>query len=489
MVLRWIGFIVSRDDMHRFIKIASILLLSVVTALSSTGFQMPVKGSKGREAKPNIVLIMADDLTMIDIEPYGSKQVHTPNLARLAKDGMCLDNMFNMVPVCSPTRQSLLTGLGPVRNGAYPNHTMIYDGIKTLPVYMKELGYETALIGKRHYAPVSSYPFDFLGGRDGDNGQGSDVDLSKAEEYIRKTDKPYFLMFTSNQPHEPWNRGNHQVYDPDKIQLNPNMVDTKLTRMQMVRYYAEITYLDSLVGVVLDIIDRSGNKDNTIVMFATEQGNSFPFSKWTLYDQGLRSGFIVRWPGKIKPETRNPALLQYADITPTLIDLGGGDPLKINTGSKDGNGNVGFDGMSFKKVLLGATNHMRDYVFGEHTTRGIIQGSDAYAMRSVRSSKFLYINNLNYQEKFKNILTNSPLFKSWMAEDPDRANFYMKRPEEELYDIINDPFNMHNLADDPKYAKVKKELSAKLSEFMKQQNDEGLATEMKALSRQPRHGR
>ncbi|HMI03207.1 MAG TPA: sulfatase [Pedobacter sp.] len=475
--------------MDKVIKLAFTGLFCAAVIMSLTALQVPVKSpERPANRPPNIVLIMADDLTMTDIEPYGSTQVHTPNLARLAKEGVCLDNMFNMVPVCSPTRQSLLTGLGPVRNGAYPNHTMIYDGIKTLPAYLKELGYETALIGKRHYAPVSSYPFDFLGGRDGDNGQGQDVDLSKAEAYIKKsTGKPYFLMFTSNQPHEPWNRGNQKAYDPERIKLNPNMVDTKITRRQMAKYFAEITYLDSLVGACLNIIERSGDKDNTIVMFATEQGNSFPFSKWTLYDQGLRSGFVVRWPGKIRPGTRNLAMLQYADITPTLIDLAGGNPQKINTGSKDGNGNTGFDGMSFKKVLLGETNHMRDHVFAELTTRGIIRGSDAYAIRSARNDKFLYIHNLNHQNEFQNTLTNSVLFKEWLAADPKRATAYQKRPEEELYDILKDPFNLNNLAADLKYAGVKKDLAVKLAGFMKQQNDKGIATEMDALSRQPKN--
>lgn len=470
--------------MRRVVPIIS----TAFAVLAVFAFRAPDKLGRPPAKKPNIIFIMADDLTMTDIEPFGSTQVHTPNLKRLASEGMCLDNMFNMVPVCSPTRQSLLTGLGPVRNGAYPNHTMIYDGIKTLPIYLQALGYRTAIIGKRHYAPESAYPFEFLGGKDGDNGQGQDVDLSKAESYIKKAaGKPYFLMFASNQPHEPWNRGNQNAYQPEKVKLNPNMVDTKVTRKQMTKYFAEITYLDSLVGVCLDMVERSGEKDNTIIMFATEQGNSFPFSKWTLYDQGLRSGFIVRWPNKVKPGSRNPAMLEYADITPTLIELAGGSPEKINTGSKDGNGKTGFDGASFRKVLLGETQHQRDYVFGEHTTRGIIQGSDAYATRSARSNNYLYIQNLNSDGIFKNTVTNSPLFKSWMEEDAARATAYQKRPKEELYDVIKDPFNLHNLIEDPKFNAVKKDLSTRLAAFMKQQNDKGIATEMDALNRQPKH--
>jgi N-sulfoglucosamine sulfohydrolase len=107
---------------------------------------VPLTGLAQNAGKPNVIFIMADDLSMMDIEPYGSRQVHTPNLSKLAKEGLCFDNMFNVVPVCAPTRQSLLTGLGPVRNGAYPNHSEIYQGIRTLPVYMKELGYRVGLI-------------------------------------------------------------------------------------------------------------------------------------------------------------------------------------------------------------------------------------------------------------------------------------------------------------------------------------------------------
>lgn len=144
---------------------------------------------KQTSKQPNILFIMADDLTMTDIEPYGSTQVHTPNMTRLAKEGLCLDNMFNLIPVCAPTRQSLLTGLGPVRNGAHPNHSEIYEGIKTLPTYLQTLGYNTALIGKRHYGPEASFPFDFLGGRQHDDGKGQDIDLSKAADSKYQTIK------------------------------------------------------------------------------------------------------------------------------------------------------------------------------------------------------------------------------------------------------------------------------------------------------------
>src|SRR5690606_4124460 len=215
-------------------------------------------------------------------------------------------------------------------------------------------------------------------------------------------DQPFFLMFTSNQPHTPWNRGDKSRYKAEELELSPNMVDTRLTREQMTQYFAEITYLDSLVGHCMDIVEKSGRKNNTIVIFASEQGNSFPFSKWTLYDQGLRSGFIVRWPGVINPGTRNGAFVQYTDILPTLIDIAGGNPANVQTGSKDALGKDGFDGSSFKEVLTGKRSRMREYVFGVNTTRGINNGSEAYAMRAVRNDKFLYVRNLHPYNDYAN---------------------------------------------------------------------------------------
>lgn len=444
--------------------------------------------SASRE-KPNIVLIMGDDLTWYDIEPYGSKQVKTPNLSALAKEGMCFDNMFTSSPACAPTRQHLLTGVYPVRNGAHPNHSRVYDGTRSVAHHLQDLGYRTALIGKRHFAPEDSYPFEFLGGRNGDNGEGIDIELGKAETFIKQANgKPYFLMVTSNQPHGPLTRGNASAYPPEKIVLPPGFVDTDITRTQLSKYYAEITYLDSLVGEVLKMVEKSGDADNTIVIFTSEQGSGFPFAKWTLYDAGLKTAFIVRWPGRVRAGSRNSAFTQYVDIVPTLIDIAGREPSKYNTGVKDAYGFTGFDGKSFKRVLLEKSHHLRNHVYGVQTTRGIINGSKSYPVRSVRDSHYLFIHNLAPESTFQNVLTRGALFQSWMLKDPIRASFYTKRPEYELYDVRRDPYQLVNLAGDPSIREVQVTMMEKLSAFMKQQGDKGLATEMDANNRKPKNG-
>jgi N-sulfoglucosamine sulfohydrolase len=481
----------SVSDMWQEINSRLFLILLSILYTGANAFENAYHVQGNPSGKPNIVLIIADDLTFRDMEPYGSDQVKTPHLSRLAKNGKCLDNMFTSTAMCAPTRQQILTGMYPIRNGAYPNHSQVYPGTRSAAHHMQALGYNTALIGKKHYGPENSFPFQYLGGRGHDSGDGQDLNLGLAEDFImRSKDKPYFLVVASNQPHTPWNRGNTNQYSPEAMKLPPDLVDTDETRRQISRYYAEISYLDSLVGACLDMIERSGEPENTIVMFTSEQGSSAPFGKWTCYDNGLKTAFIVRWPGRIKAGSRTSAMTQYVDVVPTIIEMAGGDPSTFVTGRKDAAGRSGFDGGSFLKVLTSETDEFRKYVFGAHTTRGIIQGSESYPIRSARSNKYLYIQNLNAGSSFSNTVSNSSLFKSWSEtgrkEDLKRAHAYTKRPAEELYDVEKDPYQLVNLAGEVSLKNVQDDLRMKLKEWMKQQGDRGLETEMLALERQPK---
>lgn len=437
--------------------------------------------------RPNIVLIIADDLGYTDVSPYGNEQVITPNIQRLANEGMCFDNMFTSTAMCSPTRQQILTGLYPVRNGAYPNHSQVYEGTKSIVHYLKDAGYATAIIGKRDFGNKESFPFEFLGGRNMDYGKGKEMHLEKAEKFIKQTEKPYFLMAASNQPHVPWLRGDRSAYPPEEIEVPDYMVDTKATRKALSEYYAEVTYLDSIVGQCLDMVNRTAENDNTIVIFTSEQGAQFPFAKWTCYDEGLKTDFIVKWPGHVPDSSRNSALTQYVDVVPTLLEIAGINPQSINTGVTDVNGEEGLDGKSFRQVLSGEKKDFRDYVYGVQTTHGIINGSDSYPVRSVRDKEYLFIRNLNYKENFSNVETRNKVFKSWLEKDKERAQLYTTRPAIELYNIKEDPYQLHNLAGDKKYRQVVERMDEALDNFMKQQGDEGLATEARAETRQKSH--
>lgn len=461
------------------VRIAFVVLLNSVIVFAHA-----------QEQRPNILIFMGDDMNWTDSEPYGNKDVITPNISKLANEGISLDNMFTSTAMCSPSRQQFYTGIYPVRNGAYPNHSRVYDSIKSVAHHFKALGYKVGLIGKKHYGPKESFPFEYFKGRHHDNGKGQDIDLSKINSFITENDKPYFLVISQNQPHTPWNRGGREAYDPEELNVPEYMVDTELTREKLVEYYSEITYADSLLGQCLEYVDQSGEADNTLVIFTSEQGSGFPFAKWTLYDLGIKTAFIARWPGKISPGTRNEALTQYVDVVPTLLTAAGADPDKVDTGV--GTGAAGFDGINFLDVLLGTSEEHRDYVYGVQTTRGIGRGSACYPIRSVRSGKYKYIWNLHSEDPFYNLVTANPtsIFYHWLEVTKDEpvkhewVKKYKFRPEEELYDLENDPFEMNNIAENPQFQEVKEKMHEQLILWMKSQGDQGEQTEMKALERQ-----
>lgn len=368
------------------------ILLFIFSLLSAPSYSLPgVIDDPGiNEKPPNILLFMADDMTYHDLD---NDQIHTPNLDQLQTEGMYFDRMFNSSPMCAPTRMSLYTGIHPVRNGAHPNHSKVYPQIQSLPHYLQEFGYRTALIGKQHEAPKANFPFEVLGGRHHDGGKGMDLDLNTVRSFMEHNkSEPWSLVVTSNQPHGPWNRGNAYAYDPDNIDLPPYLVDTPETRQAMAKYYAEITYMDDQVGTVLQHLKETGQEDDTIIIFLTEQGSHLPHSKWTTYDTGVRAASIIRWPGVIAPGQSSKALVQYVDIVPTLIDILGHSPEKYD-----------FDGSSFLPVLKGDRAEHNDYAFSIQTSKGIYNGPVAYGIRTVRSDNYRLIWNVNHENEFQNL--------------------------------------------------------------------------------------
>ncbi|GAB5404127.1 MAG: sulfatase [Aureliella sp.] len=444
--------------------------------------------------QPNILLFMADDMTYSDIGCYGNHDVHTPNLDRLATESLRMTRCFNSAPMCSPLRQSLYTGLYPVRNGAYPNHSRVYDGTKSLPHYLNSAGYRAALIGKRHEAPESAFPFEFLGGRHHDNGKGLDLDLQRVDAFLgeaAKSDQPFCLVVTSNQPHRPWNRGDVSAYDPDKLTVPPNLIDTPETRVALCNYYAEITYMDAQLGSCLDSLDRHSLRDNTLVIFLSEQGSNFPFCKWTCYPAGIQSACIVRWPGTVQPHSTSDALISYVDIVPTILDAARIDIAQISSKEKSTDAKK-FDGQSFMPVLRSTTAKGSPFVFALQTSRGIFAGPEAYAIRAVTDGEYLLIWNIHHNQQFANTVTKrDTVYQSWdaagkagNAHSATRHKAYRKRPEWELYRVSEDPWNLRNLAEQASMSPKMSSLRAELASWMQEQGDLGDETERAALSRQ-----
>ncbi len=416
-------------------------------------------------APPNIVVFISDDHTMRDSSVYGSKEIATPHMDMIAAAGMTFDRAFAPSPSCAPSRGALLTGLMPARNGAEPNHSEPRADIKKLPAYLQELGYEVVAFGKvGHYKQTEHFGFDHFE----HTGYHEDIAILAALEWLRNrtSTKPLALFVGSNWPHVPWPL-TVEGHDPAALTIPGNHVDTPATRLFRGKYYAAIGRMDAELGAVWQLAQEKFGKNLFFQCFA-DQGAQWPFGKWCLYDDGIRTPLITVWPGHIAPGTRTSAMVSLIDVLPTLVEVAGGQAPE------------GLDGRSFKKVLLGETDHFRDLIFSTHSGDG---NMNVFPSRCVRDERWKYILNLHPEFKFTTHITETSgddgnYWKSWVQKagvDPVAAakvHRYQERPREELYDLQNDSLEEHNVAADPANDAVLKKMREALEAWMKQQGDQ-----------------
>jgi uncharacterized sulfatase len=468
-----------KNNHNRLIMIKKLPIIIVVLLLTMAGY---ANKSSSNEKKPNFLFILADDCSKTDLGCYGSKDSNTPVIDQLSKEGMTFERCYQAAPMCSPTRHNLYTGLYPVKTGAYPNHAYAMPTTKSVPHYLVPLGYRVGLSGKGHISTAKEFPFEKVG-----KSQDIDNNFTEIEAFLLENSKnktPFALFVCSKEPHSPWNKGDATQFDANKLTLPPYFVDTKETRTTFCNYLAEVNYLDGQVKKVLDLLRKNKLYDNTVVVFASEQGNSFPFAKWTCYEIGVASGLIVRYPKMIKAGTTSHAIVEYNDILPTFIDLAGGTVPEM------------LDGESLLPLFKGEKKELKEYAYSLQTTRGIIKGSEYYGIRSVVNDTYRYIWNLTPEADFLNLINNSEKEKYYLTwkeaakTDENAATLvkrYMTRPKEELYNVIEDPNCLNNLADNPDYLKEKELLRQKLLAWMNDCGDKGKETEMEALKHQVKY--
>ena len=419
---------------------------------------LPVFGQQ----KPNIVFYIADDAGYLDNSVYGSGEVKTPIMARLAKNGMRFNNAFVASPACAPSRAALLTGLMPARNGAEVNHSYPAATVPVLTKFLQQNGYEVIGFGKvAHDKMNETVGFDFY--------SEPRVNLAThVKEYLdtHKVTKPICLLVGDKRPHVPWIK--QATYDPDKLTIPPYFIDTKETRMERARYYTDVTGMDKEMGEILDIAEEKF-KDNFIFLFSSDHGAQWPFGKWNLYDLGIRTPLLMSWKGRIKPGSQTDAMVSWIDIFPTLLDIVAVKPPEH------------LDGKSFADVLFGKSSQFRDKIYTTHSGDG---NMNVYPIRSVRDSRYHYILNLHPEYMHTN---HSDLLKkdgagtywtSWYEEAKKNTDAmaivkkYHQRPGVELYDLQKDPLEQHNLAQDPHYKSTMQKMNTDLRQWMNAQGDQ-----------------
>lgn len=425
-------------------------------------------------SQPNLLLIIADDVTYKDLSLYGGVNVETPRIDALAGQGVVFDRAFLALSMCNPCRTELYTGRYPARNGACWNHSAARRGTKSIVHHLGALGYRVGLAGKKHVGPPKSFPFEDVPGlTPGCVATETKFDGAGMTEFMGRDDKrPFCMVVGLVEAHCPWTMGDYTRFDQAALELPPYMADTEATRRDYAKYLAEIEVLDERVGKTLDALEATGHRDDTLVIFTSEQGAQFPGCKWTNWNTGVHTGFMARWPGRIAAGRRTDAMIQFADVAPTFVDAAGGDP-----------GACDFDGESFLSVLTEGAETHRDYAYAMHNN---IPEGPPYPIRAVTDGDYHYIRNLMPEALYieKHVMGEPKwhdYWLTWMFETTFNertnkiVNRFMKRPPEQLYRIGDDPFEFNNLADDPDHAEAKARLSAELDAWMKQQGDPGAA--------------
>jgi N-sulfoglucosamine sulfohydrolase len=408
--------------------------------------------------RPNILVLVADDLGWRGIGAYGNAAVKTPNLDRLARSGLRVVHAFGTSPQCSPSRISTLAGKYAHATRTEDLHTPLPEGERILPSYLQAHGYFTGLLAKRHIGAPGERQFQFY--------SPGLVDVLPAFLDSAGT-RPFFLWVGFHDPHRPYATGEApRRHAPERVVVPPYLADTPETRTDLALYYDEIARMDDQIGGILAELERRKLRENTLVVFFSDNGAPFPREKGTLYDAGTRTPLILSWPGTISAgSVYRQGLVSLIDVTPTLLELAGSTPPPS------------LQGRSFRAMLTHPdTAAGRPYVFSERNWHDCDEHQ-----RAVRTRRFKLIRTDAYTELPLCIAADigaSPAFRALRARaqahrltPAQQRLFESPRARLELYDLDRDPWELSNLAADPRYAKQVGELAGVLQEWMEQSDD------------------
>jgi N-sulfoglucosamine sulfohydrolase len=431
------------------LRISPVLVAAMLAAA-------PVYG-QGPVAKPNIVVLVADDLSWRDTGVYGNRFIRTPNLDRLARSGLVVRFAFGTSPQCSPSRISMLTGKYAHATRTEDLHTPLPDGARILPSYLEDQGYFTGSMLKTHFGRNAERQFDWYSSK---TAEALPAFLDSAGT------RPFFLWVGFHE-HRPFQKGAiSRPHPPARVALTPYLADTPETRADLALYYDANARMDGEIGRMLAELDRRKLRRNTVVMFLSDDGAPFAREKGTLYDGGTRTPLIISWPAVISPGTiYDRGLVSLVDLTPTLIELAGGNPPED------------LQGASFRALLTSPRSYEgRTYVFSERNWHDCDEHQ-----RAVRSRRFKLIRTDAYNELPLCITADiaaSPSFRSLRARAEagrltaaQQRLFESPRARLELYDLERDPWELHNVAADPRYAQEVGELARVLQDWIEQSDD------------------
>lgn len=426
---------------------------------------------KNTYKRPNVVIMIADDISRDDFSCYGHPVIETPNIDKLAANGIRFNNAVLTTSSCSPSRTSIITGRYPHNTGACELHTPLPANQVVFPKLLKDAGYYTAQAGKWHLGESGGEPggiamaaFDRVGGSAADGGgvSGSERWIEYLQE--RPKGKPFFMWFAAHDAHRSWDKQVEKLYKEEDVVVPAYMVDDKQTREDLLAYYREVSRFDNNVGKVIAELEKQGELDNTLVIVMADNGRPFPRDKTRMYDSGILTPFVVHYPGGIKKGRQvSNSLLSVIDIAPTIVELTGAKSTDM------------FQGKSFSELFKEPNKSFRKYAFAEHNWHDY----KAYE-RMVRSEEFVYIENgLTEQGNIgaADVLSGGAGQAMLAGNKNGTLNklqgriFEIPQPAVELYNYVNDPNQFENVIDTDENISVQKELKKVLDKWREETLD------------------
>jgi arylsulfatase A-like enzyme len=464
---------------------------------------------------PNLVFIMSDDHAAHAISAYGSRVNQTPHLDRLAQDGVRMDATYCTNSICSPSRASILTGTYSHINGVASIYTDIDYRVPTFAEVLHGAGYQTALFGKwhlgerpestpRHFDSWQVFPGqgDYMDpvmiGPDGARtvpGYATDIVTDQSIDWLRQRDpdRPFLLLVHHKAPHRPWvpDEKHKELYPIGSIPEPTTLFDDYSTRSRAVRsvrmsvaddlgaeelgeelppelrgpenrtermrwkyqrylrdYLQCVQSIDDNVGRLLDVLESEGLAEDTVVVYTSDQGFFLGdhgwFDKRLMFDESLQMPLLIRWPGRIPAGSTCDAMVTNVDFAATFLDMTGRDAATVLPTSQ---------GRSFLPLLRG--EEVADwpdamyYRYWEHDD----PNHHAPAHYGVRTKEFKLI---HYYGAGLGVPGSSE---------------QVSEPEWELYDLVDDPEELVNVADDPTYAEIRSGLTERLAELQQHYQD------------------